>query len=651
MKINLRTKFILLSTVLVTVIMASVTYFFTIREIESRRAAAASQIHRIARNIATMQLLDRQDWNTYQDYISQLMAFNKDIVYIAIFDDRGALRAHTLNSDLIEYDRPLFSRRMQADIVRRLDNGAVAEESKPDLQTERVNIQVGDRVLGSVHVGFSVIAINRELNRGILLNVGLGLFFILLASFVSVLISRRLTRPLERLNRAMKAVNEGNLEQKVHPQTHDEIAQLGHSFNTMIEGLRERQFIESLGYELSATFQYDRLAPLVRERLKSAIGAGSTRLYIRRRNSHGAFHEITVSEEKKDLYPPLEINGQVEKFLLERKDGFMVHSAPPDIMEALHHAPEDEAGLLMPMPVKDELFGLLFFALPPDKVSFSPKERHFAAMLAGQAALALENSLLYEELREQERLKRELEIAREMQRRLLPAHMPVVDGFCFEGICQSAYEVGGDYFDFFRLDETHLGVVIADVSGKGTSASFYMAELKGMMVQLTSVYRSPRQLLSELNRKLFGNIDRQSFITMIYGVLEIPAHRFVFSRAGHNSLLKIGTNGEHQFLTPAGIGLGLDPGDLFESCLEETALDLKPFETLIFYTDGLIEARNARQLEFGEEGLLRSCLAIGERNILQMRESILASLHGFMEGVQPHDDITMVMVQREGQAG
>ncbi|MFQ5584303.1 MAG: HAMP domain-containing protein, partial [Calditrichia bacterium] len=513
MKISLKTKFIILSTLTVTVIMTTVTYFFTIRELEARRAAVESQISRIAQNIATMQLLEQQDWNVYQDYITQLMAFNEDIIFIAIYDDRNTLRAHTINTNLIELDKPLRSRRRQAELVRRLDSGAVSPESRNDLRSERVNILVGDRVLGSVHVGFSLIDINDELLRGIGLNIGLGLFFIALFLGISIFFSRRLTRPLEQLSMAMEAVNKGDLDQKVKPQTRDEIAQLTLTFNEMIEGLRERQIIEKLGGELSATFQMENLATLVRESLKNAIGAAGARLYIRLNSDGAMFYEVTGQRKEKQDFPPLIIDGEVKKFIIERQNGFLIHSAPEIIMKALNHDQSDEAGLVVPMMVKNELFGMLFFALPTQRENFSEKQIHFASTLANQAALALENALLYEELREQERFKRELEIAREVQQKLLPTRMPTYPGYQFDAVCESAQEVGGDYFDFFPLENDLLGIVIADVSGKGTSASFYMAELKGMMLQLTSNFTSPRLLLIELNKKLFLNLERRVFVT------------------------------------------------------------------------------------------------------------------------------------------
>jgi len=245
-KFSLRAKFIFLSTILVTLIIITVTYLFTIRELHSKRLSAESQIQRIAENVATMQLLDRQDWTVYQNYISRLIDFNKDIVYIAIYDDRLTLRAHSLNSELIEMQSARLNRRQEAQIVKRLDEGAIADESRADLRTQRVNIQMGDRILGSVHVGFSLIKINNELREAIFLIIGLAAFFFMVFTAVSVFISGRLTGPLERLSNAMTAVANGNLDQVIEIETGDEIGQLSKNFNEMVGGLKERKIIESL---------------------------------------------------------------------------------------------------------------------------------------------------------------------------------------------------------------------------------------------------------------------------------------------------------------------------------------------------------------------------------------------------------------------
>lgn len=644
MKITLKLKFILFITLLVTVIMATVTYFFTISELDARRGAMESQIKRIAQNIATMQLLDQQDWNVYQNYITQLMAFNKDIIYIAILDDRQMLRAHTLNKELVEMDQEFTSRRQEAKIVELLDSGGIAEENQADIRTVLVDIQVGERILGSVHVGFSIIDINKELQNGIMLNIGLGLSFILIFSGISIFISQKLTMPLEHLSNAMQAVNEGNLMHEIKPKTRDEIATLTHSFNEMVEGMRERRIIENLGIELSATFRLEQLAPLVRDRLNNAIGAGGTRLYIRDFNTPGIFNEITVPSEQISNFPPLKINSKTAGIICGLKKGFMIQAADEAIRLALNHQTHSDDGLVIPMTIKDELFGLLYFALPQGKIKFSKKQQLFAATLAGQAALALENAILYKGLREQERLKRELEIAKEVQQKLLPTEMPEIPDFQISSVCQPAFEVGGDYYDFFPLNDSKLGVVIADVSGKGTSASFYMAEIKGMMLSLVSNHDSPAELLHELNDMLYDNLDKQSFVTMIYGILDPSKKTFTFARAGHNPLLKINRNSSYSFLNPEGIGLALDDGEIFAENLREAIVTFNQGDTILLYTDGITEAMVDSGEEYGEKRLLNSALS-SHADFATLQSNILLDLDQFMAKKVPHDDITVVLIR------
>ena len=642
---SLRGKLILFTTVLVVVVMITATYLFAFREIQSRLENVESQMQRIAQNIATMQLLDRQEWEIYQNYISELMSFNSDIVYIALYDARGNLRAHTLNTDWLELDRPITSRRMQSDIVRKLDSGAISAESVDDLRKEIVNIQAGDRVLGTVNVGFSVIEINDRLREYVVYVIILSIIFLIIFISISIIQSRRLTKPLERLAKAMQKINEGQYDQKVEAVSEDEIGQLSQSFNMMVDGLKERRIIDKLGHDLSATFQLSKLSLLIQDSLRNAIGAKNVRLYLRNQSENNTFNEITNQGNSSGEFPPIRLQNNVEQYIRNELNGFMIHDTTSDVMTSLNHKPEDEPGLIIPMMVKDQLFGMLFFALPENKKSYTEKERQFAATLSAQVALAMENATLYEQLREQERLKRELEIAREIQQKLLPSDIPDLNGFSIDGICKSALEVGGDYFDFFPLEKTKLGVVIADVSGKGTSASFYMAELKGIMMQLTLDIRSPKSLLIDLNKMLYGHIDRQVFISMIYGVIDTSERTFTFARAGHNAILKLDKIGNHSFITPEGIGLGLAIGDKFEKNLEETTIHLEKNELLVFYTDGITEAMNEKNEEYGEDRLLEICRLNRDKPVANIQADLLNSVDEFVGSCQPHDDQTMIIIK------
>jgi serine phosphatase RsbU (regulator of sigma subunit)/HAMP domain-containing protein len=646
LKINLRTKLIVLSAFLVAIIMIVVTYLFTIREIKDRRQSVESQMKRIAENIATMQLLDRQDWAIYQNYISQLMNFNKDIIYIAIYDDRNSLRAYTLNEEVLDLESPIRANWQRAEIVKQLDQGAIEEESESDIARQQVNIQVGDRILGSVHVGFSLIQINLDLQKRIQLNVILSIVFFLLFTLVSIMVSRRLTGPLEHLNTAMTAVSKGDFQQQVVIETKDEIGDLAKKFNEMVNGLREREIIDKLGNELSRKFIKTDLAALVRERIKNAIGASTAKLYIRKRNHTGEFEEITLPAEGKKGNPDIELDQDIQKFLMEHSNGFFLHEISPQIQSVLKLKSTNEAGLVVPMVVKDQLFGMLFFVQSDRKKEFNLPQQHFAATLASQAGIALENTLLYEDLQEKERFKRELEIAREVQKRLLPEKMPDINGFQIDAFCLPASEVGGDYYDFFQLDEHHLAIAIADVSGKGTSASFYMAEIKGMMMQLSYQNLKPNELLSQINKHLFLNVDRRIFVTMIYGILDIPNNKFVFSRAGHNSILHFKTNGNFEVITPPGIGLGLEKGSLFDQKIVEVPVELNQNEIIILYTDGVTEAMNPNNEEFGEQRLIESIQSTRNKPVAEIGKTVISDITEYISGQAQHDDITMVILKR-----
>ncbi len=251
-------------------------------------------------------------------------------------------------------------------------------------------------------------------------------------------------------------------------------------------------------------------------------------------------------------------------------------------------------------------------------------------------------------LRDRDRMKGELEAARNVQNKLLPDHMPSLSGYQIDGVCLPAQEVGGDYFDFFKLNEYQLGIVIADVSGKGTSASFYMAEIKGMMLSMVSVYASPKDLLGELNRRLYRSLDKNIFVTMIYGLLDTRTHKFLWSRAGHDCLLHM-SNGSCELLKPSGIGLGLDSGEKFDETLEEFELQISKGDFLLLFTDGITEARNSKKEEFGESRLLDLLKKYGTSSAQCLRDRIFSEVDNFQNGAVQHDDLTMVVIHCENE--
>jgi phosphoserine phosphatase RsbU/P len=265
----------------------------------------------------------------------------------------------------------------------------------------------------------------------------------------------------------------------------------------------------------------------------------------------------------------------------------------------------------------------------------------FNVMAASMQGLLMEQA-------EKQRLEEELRIARQIQMSLLPQGAVTLPGLRVSALCLPAAEVGGDYYDLLPLSPTRMGVLVADVSGKGTSAALYMAELKGLVLSLSRIYDSPARLLSEANRILTATLDARSFITMTYAVVDTATQTMRYARAGHNPMihLEAGT-GRTRVLTPAGLGLGIDEGTRFDQILEEAEVPLRSGDLFLFFTDGLSEAMNGRAELFGERRLrdvIESACNEGEEASV-LKDRILAAIRSFVGDAAQNDDMTMVILK------
>jgi len=258
---------------------------------------------------------------------------------------------------------------------------------------------------------------------------------------------------------------------------------------------------------------------------------------------------------------------------------------------------------------------------------------------------------LLREQAEKKRLEEELRIAREIQMSLLPQGRLSMPGLSITAVCVPAREVGGDYYDFLPLDDHRLGVLIADVAGKGTSAALYMAELKGLVLSLSRIHTSPRELLIVANRIISDNLDARSFITMAYAVLDVRAKTMTYARAGHTPLMYVPANGNGaahaQMLVPDGmvVGLKLDDGQIFDRLLEEQTMPLASGDLYLFFTDGISEAMNAADDCFGEARLGRILEEHAHLPSEELRERVLREVAAFVGDVPQHDDMTMILLR------
>lgn len=247
---------------------------------------------------------------------------------------------------------------------------------------------------------------------------------------------------------------------------------------------------------------------------------------------------------------------------------------------------------------------------------------------------------------ERERMQKELEIARNVQIGLLPKTNPDIKGFDISGTCLPAKEVGGDYFDFVTLAPKKLGIAIGDVSGKGVPAAIYMTLTKGILQSHADDTISPRLVLNKVNKLLYRNIEKNSFVSMFYAVLDINEKSLTFARAGHNPGIMIDQkNGKNQELSTDGIALGLEEGTVFNQKLQEQTIDMTSGDTLVFYTDGFTEAMNLVREEFGEERFVNLISSNRNKSAQELIDILVKSVQDFSENAPQHDDMTVVVVK------
>jgi len=300
-----------------------------------------------------------------------------------------------------------------------------------------------------------------------------------------------------------------------------------------------------------------------------------------------------------------------------------------------------KAVAVAPLKVHNKNSGFLFVARKRD-FSFDDDDIKAISAFADYAAVALENAKLIAESIEKERLEKELDLAREVQYKILPASVPVYKNFEISALFVPAFEVGGDYYDFFQISENKLGFVIADVSGKGIQAAFIMAEIKGVFESLSRIIKSPGELLTKVNEILIRSLDKKTFVTAVYGVIDTETGKVNLSRAGHNSIM-LCSDGKVEHLTPPGLGLGLDHGEKFSRIIKEMEIQLDNNDILTLYTDGIPESQNSSLEEFGYKRLEKILIENCYKEVNDISNEIMKAVTIFSQDNSQHDDITLVI--------
>jgi sigma-B regulation protein RsbU (phosphoserine phosphatase) len=337
------------------------------------------------------------------------------------------------------------------------------------------------------------------------------------------------------------------------------------------------------------------------------------------------------------------------------------------------------AALLLPIVTKGDLLGMLSLGPRLGDLPYSRVDRELLDAIAWQLAFAIEHSQLVHRMAEEERLKREIALAGEVQRRLFPEHPPKGGGLELAGVCHPAQGIGGDYYDFLVFDDGHLGLAVADVAGKGISAALLMSVVQASLrSQAPADGAALTDLVASMNQLLYRSTARNSFASFFYAQFEERTRRLTYVNAGHNPpmLLRPGTFelGEPQgpdgsghlqaAATPGGAAVtlavaspapeatvrllrtgGLVIGAFKGSTYEQETVQLQPGDVLVAYTDGVTEAFSAADEEFGEDRLRQVVMASAHMAPAELAEAVVGAVRDWSRSAPQHDDITLVVAR------
>lgn len=297
--------------------------------------------------------------------------------------------------------------------------------------------------------------------------------------------------------------------------------------------------------------------------------------------------------------------------------------------------------LVVPLVDKGELVGVVSLSQKVAGFRYTYEDLTLLTVVANQVVVALNNARLYAESLAKQRLEEELAVARQIQLNLLPRTMPVYENYEFAAFNHPSRQVGGDYYDFINISDSSVAVVVADVSGKGVPAALLMARLQAVLQSEGQRGRPIEVMLSWINEFLVSSTSPDKFVTMFYGELNCDSRSFCFCNAGHNVPFVMRKNGDIEYLEEGGLILGAFAGSTYKT----SKLELLKDDVLVIYTDGLSEAMNEKEEEYGEQRLIKTAEEARFKSAQFICGHLIKNVRQFASESAEMDDMTLVVVK------
>jgi sigma-B regulation protein RsbU (phosphoserine phosphatase) len=302
--------------------------------------------------------------------------------------------------------------------------------------------------------------------------------------------------------------------------------------------------------------------------------------------------------------------------------------------------------LLVPMHFQQQVLGVLAVANRVDGRPFTESDLSLLQALADQASASVHYAGLRESLAEKKRIDHDLSVARQIQLSLLPRELPHVKGIEASAYNEPAREIGGDYYDFVRIDDRHMGIAIADVSGKSVGGAMMMSICRSVLRAQASSCLSPAEVLKAVNRVIAPDMAPDMFISMLYMVVDMERHEVVIARAGHERPAIIRADGRSELIDSPGIVIGMTDRETFDQLLGEARTPLGVGDVVVGYTDGITEAMNEAGEEWGLDEFLKAARVGAPDGAHSVLNNVRQRLQRFVGNYAQYDDMTLLALRR-----
>ncbi len=493
-------------------------------------------------------------------------------------------------------------------------------------------------------IGFLEITFNTEIERmvrALYVNCALAMAAVIVIAIIfSSFFARRALAPIKALTEAARRVRAGDLHQRVPVESNDEIGMLAQTFNDMTSSLTRRIALmhktQEWTFRIGKEFDLRKLYETVIEMFERMGQALSCRLYILDAKS-----EVMQLVGYRGGDTTISIRGDAATRTAFETNELVYLREDRSITGHADLARE----LAIPLFTGNKRIGAARLGPRESHDIYNEETVTTLRTLAQLAAVAIENTRLYKEVAERERIAQEMKWAREIQQSLLPRAVPHVPGYEIYGMSIPALEVGGDYFDYVASGQ-HWHFVVGDVSGKGVPAALIMSIVRSLIHTCAEMTDTPRDMLAKVNRNLSPDLEAEMFVTIADVSVDAASNVLRVVRAGHEPILVIRKNGSVERIEPRGSGLGLLDVETFESTLQEQEIRLEVGDSALLFTDGLTETRSLEGVEVGYDGVEALAQKYAQLSPNDMVNAIAEEIKAFAGGQDQHDDFTLVVFRR-----